>query len=507
MSPRGIVPWLFGLVACATAPPRASAPLIVPVESTLQRRAAPAAPADASSLPLVAETASLALFVQPTHAGDAVTTPKMVDVSPMPLRKKWSVRVGKTTFRSTMAMVNGSLVIGTHGDTLDGKNESSDAVYVLEGKTGRTKQKITAPGTGDKDVGGIAISSGDVVFTTDHGYVVKARLDGGALVWSAQVAGKARPAPALADLDGKGARDVVVGDEEGVLHAFSGDDGKPLWAAPTGENDYGARGFIAAAAIADLDHDGKDDVIAGARDGVLAAYHGQDGQELWREQMDSGIHASPQVLDLDGDGRLEVLAAWSYSRIAILDAPTGVARYVQELALDQGGIEGLFASPIPLPAPSGPGFFVQPTSWWGGKRGKGGRGALVDGVVLVAQAGRAYRTSEGRVTASAIVMDLDDDGSPEAIVGTEAGDLLALRSDGHRVALAKLGGSIEATALAADVDDDGSYEIVVASNDGMLTCFATSSKTKPLVPRFRGESSENRGELGAIPLGWQVTKR
>jgi hypothetical protein len=52
------------------------------------------------------------------------------------------------------------------------------------------------------------------------------------------------------------------------------------------------------------------------------------------------------------------------------------------------------------------------------------------------------------------------------------------------------------------VDKDGTYELLVAANDGTLHCFATGSKAKPLISRFRGESLHNRGELGAVRLGW-----
>jgi len=108
------------------------------------------------------------------------------------------------------------------------------------------------------------------------------------------------------------------------------------------------------------------------------------------------------------------------------------------------------------------------------------------------------------VSSTAIVMDIDDDGNWEAIVGTESGELVALSLElGTRTPLARLGGAIEAAAFAADVDGDGSYELLVASNDGVLTCFTTGSRTKPLIARFRGTSAANRGDLGAIALGWE----
>jgi outer membrane protein assembly factor BamB len=415
------------------------------------------------------------------------------------LKRRWATRVGRTTFRTTLAFGEKEVVLGTHGAALDREDEASDGVYVLAAATGKSLRFIPTPGRGDRDVGGVALDGGHALFSTDNGQLVKAELSSGHLTWSARLAGKVRPAPALGNFDGRGARDVVVGDEAGDLHVFDGDSGERLWVAATGVNEYDARGFIAAAAVADLNADGIDDVVAGARDGVLTAYDGRSGRSLWQERSGSGIHASPSLLDLEGDGRLEVLAAWSYSRLAILDALTGAVRYQQELAQDAGGIEGLFASPVPLPAPAGSGFIVQGTSWWGGQRG-GQASSTIDGIVLAGQAGREHRSDEGRVSASAIVMDLGDDGVWDAVLGTEQGELLAVSAAGARTVLARLGGPIEASAAAHDVDGDGSFELLVASNDGLLSCFETGSRTRPLLSRFRGDGTDNQGHVAGVRL-------
>jgi len=425
--------------------------------------------------------------------GEQGATPPVVRRQYPKMPVKWTAKVGKTTFRTTMALTEGLIVIGTHGATLDGKNEASDGVYVLDAKTGAKTRLIKTPGSGDRDVGGVAIDGGTVFFTADNGQVVAASL-AGKVLWTAEASGKVRPAPALADLDGDGAVDVVVGDESGALRALAGGTGKPLWTIKNGESEYGARDYIAAAAIADLDGDGRDDVVAASRDTILTAYRGKDGSVLWQHSGNAGVHASPTIADFDLDGKPEVLAAWSYGDVSVHAGDTGAVRWGISLQRDDGGIEGLFATPTPMPGE--PGVLIAGTAWWDD----------ADGVILVGADARKFRAFEGRVTASAVVVDLDGDGRDEAIVGSEKGLLLAFTADGKRAELAKLGGPIEAPAMLADVDVDGKLELLVASNDGNLTCFATAATGRPYVSRFRGESLHNRGDLGKTALGWRTTQ-
>lgn len=413
------------------------------------------------------------------------------------LTQKWQTRVGLTTFKTTMVFDQGKIILGTHGSSLSAKNESDDAIYVLEAATGKVALKIASPRSGDRDIGGVAVSGDTVYFTGDEGVAGAASISTGKSLWTAQLGGKVRAAPALADLDGDASLDVVVGDEQGKLWALAGTDGHALWTLATGENDYNNHGFVAAAAIVDIDEDGKDDVVAGARDGLLRGIRGSDGREFWQVKDGSGIHASPSVIDLDGDGRKEILAAWSYSSVGILDARTGKQLAGQSLSLDGGGIEGLFGSPVPLPGGGGAeGFIVQPGAWWDAD----------DGVTLATPTTRAFKSVEGRTTASAVVIDLDADGYPEAITVTEGGKVIALNGKGQRMELATVAKKSEATPLLADVDGDGTFELLVASGDGNLTCWSTGAKQKPLVSRFRGDSPRNTGEL-AVRMPFTTARR
>jgi outer membrane protein assembly factor BamB len=495
---RSLGPLLFGLVLGCADPgpevrvPRAEATAAVSIESATV--AAPQPPAKTAQAKDPAKPRVLRDFAPANIAVESNLA--ALPVSPFgkasaqaPLKLKWATQVGLLTFRSTMFMSGGKLVVGTHGSSLSAANESKDGVYVLEASSGKVERIIATPGKGDLDVGGVAFDQGVVYFTSDSGLVTAATLDG-TIVWKTALEGKVRPAPALARTRSASELEVVVGDEQGHLVSLDAKTGSKLWSIDTGENDYGARGFIAAAAIVDVDGDGHDDIVAGARDGVLAAYRGVDGKPFWRASGGSGIHASPSVIDVNGDGKLEILAGWSYSVLGVFDVARGKQNWGASLSLPSGGIEGLFSSPVPVPGASkGAGFIAIGSSWWDKE----------DGVTMLSGT-RASRSQEGRTTSSAVVTDLDNDGALDAIMVSEAGAVLQFSSKLERRELARVPAKAEATPMLADVDQNGTFELLVVGGDGKLRCFETGSKEAPKVSRFRGESTHNRGDLTHLVL-------
>jgi hypothetical protein len=148
--------------------------------------------------------------------------------------------------------------------------------------------------------------------------------------------------PAVGDLNGDGKPEIVAGGDfttfDGALYAFSA-DGKvlPGWPVRTG-------GWVRTSpAIVDLDGDGAAEVIAGSIDGWLHALRA-DGRELpgWPYFL-GGISSDNLALgDLDGDGTLE-MASTVYRPITFGFAPIVTV-------LEFGSV-----SPGALPWPSGRG--------------------------------------------------------------------------------------------------------------------------------------------------------
>jgi uncharacterized protein YuzB (UPF0349 family) len=125
--------------------------------------------------------------------------------------------------------------------------------------------------------------------------------------------------PTLADLDNDGDLDVLVGELYGDLHYFenTGSANSPTFAAAV-INPFGLGnvGYHSAPALADLDGDGDLDALVGAEDGKLYYFEntGDPGNPAFAAAQtnpfglaDIGYHSAPTLTDLDGDGDLDVV--------------------------------------------------------------------------------------------------------------------------------------------------------------------------------------------------------
>jgi hypothetical protein len=164
-----------------------------------------------------------------------------------------------------------------------------------------------------------------------------------------QLGGSLESSPILVDLDGDQVFEVLLADGNGWIHALTGSgDELPGWPVPVGTDPDVADfpdalafveggldpepqdGLIATVAAGDLDRDGVPEVVVGTLEGRVLALHADgsvvDGFPVWLDgrepdefdryrNYDKGVIGAPTLVDLDGDGGLDILIGGGDSKV------------------------------------------------------------------------------------------------------------------------------------------------------------------------------------------------
>jgi len=109
--------------------------------------------------------------------------------------------------------------------------------------------------------------------------------------------------PALADLDNDGRVEIIVGDDAGLLHVFTR-DGSELPGFPR----LAGNRIESSPTVVDIDGNGMLDIIVGAADDYVYAWSSVGDNLLgWPVKTNDEVRSSPSVADIYGDGRLVVI--------------------------------------------------------------------------------------------------------------------------------------------------------------------------------------------------------
>lgn len=334
--------------------------------------------------------------------------------------------------------------------------------------------------------------------------------------------------PAAADIDGNGTPDVVAATNNGHV-VVVGHDGTVLWdtdVAPAFGMAPGTQEIASSPAIADVDADGQPEIVVGTgsirtdvctQGGVVVLGHNGGVQAGWPQLAVDGstpppgcrdtIFSSPAVGDLDNDGDMEIVAggfdkriyAWHHDGSLLPGFPPD--SYHSEQFPTWPSLQGRLADTIwSSPALAdldrdgyldivigsdegnmGNGWncpYALPGGWPAGYCGGGLYALDRHGELLPGFPVYIHET----IQSSPAVADINDDGSPDIIVGTgsfyhnnspdhptNGFRVFAFGTEGDPVpgweGGQAVGGPVPASPAVGDITGDGQSEVVVAIKD------------------------------------------
>jgi outer membrane protein assembly factor BamB len=199
--------------------------------------------------------------------------------------------------------------------------------------------------------------------------------------------------------------DVVFSTRKGFLYAIDGSNGWGLWKRALPGR------LTGPPVVADLSGDGHGDIVTLTRDGSLTAFS-RDGKQLSTWDLEGSFSVSPSIGDINGDRVNEIVLVDNGGVLRVIEGAT--RREIWTAPSPEGPLTGRIvladldedrAMEIVLPSLSGALLVLDGSS----------------GETLA-----VYNTG-GRIWATPIVYDLNRDRIKEIVVGTEAGELFAIR--------------------------------------------------------------------------------
>lgn len=131
----------------------------------------------------------------------------------------------------------------------------------------------------------------------------------GSELWKYNTGGCNDVAPLIYDVDEDGDYEIILPSScNPTTFCFDADSGFVQWSAPT-------RGSDSPPTIADIDNDGKLEILHGEFGGYVICLNAEDGSQNWEIAVDlnSWIQTAPAILDVDNDGQLDfVVANWNF---------------------------------------------------------------------------------------------------------------------------------------------------------------------------------------------------
>ena len=288
------------------------------------------------------------------------------------------------SFDKNIYAINGSDGTKIWNFTTDGRISSSPAISdvnkdgILDVVVGSEDGKVYALNGIDGSLiwafqtNGRVVSSPAIVNLTPEGYPVVFigshdfnlyAINGsdGTKIWNFSAKDKIESSPAVDDLNGDGLLEVIFGSYDNRTYVLDAATGEEIWSYATGNwitsspvilnvgdrkkvvisshdsnvycfNEDGSINWTFKVptggrapylpSLSDFNLDGTDDVVVGATDGRIYVLNGINGNLIWFYHIGQYIYSSPALVDLDGDGNIDLTFGSTNRNQYALDPPS-----------------------------------------------------------------------------------------------------------------------------------------------------------------------------------------
>lgn len=273
--------------------------------------------------------------------------------------------------------------------------------------------------------------------------------------------------PTIADLNADGKPEILVGANDNKLHVLTS-EGKDKWTFST------KSWIVGGVSVGDFEGDGKLEIVFGSMDYKIYCLDTQ-GHKKWEFTTEEWIQTAPIIADIERDGKPEVICVsddgnfYCVSNLGTLKwqvelAPEKTPRRTH-LAVGDLDHNGTLETLVPQPG---------------------------EGLVAINAFGDIlWQASCPSLAGSPLMVDLNGDGWQEVVFATKTGQLMALNASGQTQWQATLGQIIEAAPAVCDADHDGKYEIYIAN-------LMESSRTSGFFSQFEVTAQGGAGEWTSL---------
>lgn len=144
----------------------------------------------------------------------------------------------------------------------------------------------------------------------------------GSILWASPTMYGGGSTPAFADLDMDGYPEVISCISNGLLYVFNAVDGSVKWF-----KEFKDTQILSSPCVADLDGNGSLEIVIGLYEAKKLRAYTCTGDLIWSTTLNDLPLATPAVADIDGDQVMEIIQPLTSGSLLIFNAETGIQEY------------------------------------------------------------------------------------------------------------------------------------------------------------------------------------